>query len=36
MMDSLKCLWNTKTLIGASLIAFVEAVKYIILKWMVR
>ena len=35
-MDSLKCLWNLKTFIGATFIAFVEAAKYIILKWMVR
>lgn len=36
MLDSLKCLWNVKTLVGASFIAVVEALKYLILKWMVK
>jgi hypothetical protein len=36
LIGSLRCLWNVKTLVGAAFIAFVEAIKYVILKWMVK
>jgi len=36
LINDIKSLWNSRTLVGAGIIAFVEALKYVVLKWMVK